>query len=177
MSLKKGEFTFDPKERGEYWGGYVDTFRVYSYSPIPKGVSLELIKNIKGVEGGIWTEYIDSDHFDEMIFPKFMALAEVAWTQPSLRNWKDFSTRLGHYHLPRFDYYGLNYRLPSPGYKITSSELFANVAFPGLILRYTLDGLLPTIQSTLFVKPVEIGNKVVTMCTFNVLQRNSCMSL
>src|SRR5262249_9541218 len=130
----------DPKEPGEYWGGYVDTFKIYSFMPITPDMPSELAQKVKGIEGGIWTEYINSqERFDYIVFPKFAALAEVAWSQAAQRNWQNFSARLGYLHLPRLDHVGVLYRLPPPGFTITD-KLNANVEFPGLTLRYTLDG-------------------------------------
>jgi hexosaminidase len=100
-----------PEEPGDYWGGYVDTFKVYSYMPIPPSMPPTLTSKIKGVEGGIWTEYIDSQkRLDYLAFPKMAALAELAWTQASERNWKNFSERLEYFYLPRLDNYGVSYR-------------------------------------------------------------------
>ncbi|MBA2650782.1 MAG: family 20 glycosylhydrolase [Tatlockia sp.] len=103
-------YSADPKDPGSYWAGYVDTFSVYSFSPIDslKGQSSALIK---GVQGQLWSEQIlSATHLDYLAFPKMTALAELAWSLPTRRNWQNFSERLREKHLPRLDYYGVAYR-------------------------------------------------------------------
>ena len=103
-------YSADPKEPGLYWAGYVDTFSVYSFSPIDsaKGQSSALIK---GVQGQLWSELILSEkQLDYFAFPKMTALAELAWSLPTRRNWQNFSERVREKHLPRLDSYGVFYR-------------------------------------------------------------------
>lgn len=101
-----------PYEPGYYWAGYVDTFKAYSYQPITAELSTSVTARIKGVEGALWTENIDSqDRLDYMAFPKVAALAELAWTQQDRRNWQDFFERMYYFHLPRLDVYGVKYRI------------------------------------------------------------------
>lgn len=44
-----------------------------------------------GVQGNVWTEYIPTpEHAEYMIYPRLLALAEVAWTNPEQKDWKRF---------------------------------------------------------------------------------------
>ena len=43
---------------------------------------------------------------------------------------------------------------------IEDDLLKANTEFPGLEIRYTMDGADPTAKSTLYEKPVEVTKKV-----------------
>jgi len=167
-------YSADPSEPGDYWSGYVDTFTVYAYKPIPPNLSAEAKMRVKGIEGALWSEYISSpERLDYLAFPKMSALAEVAWTSASRRNWRNFSMRMGHLHLPRLDQYGVNYRLSPPGIQIISQLLNANNEFSGLVMRYTLDGSLPMITSEIYKVPVKITGNVVEMRSFSSLNRGS----
>lgn len=44
-----------------------------------------------GRTGNVWTEYIPTpEHVEYMIYPRLLALAEVAWTNPEQKDWKRF---------------------------------------------------------------------------------------
>jgi hexosaminidase len=48
-----------------------------------------------GVQANLWTEYIPSfSHVEYMIFPRMLALAEVAWTEPQNKDYDFFTKRL-----------------------------------------------------------------------------------
>lgn len=70
----------------------------YNYSPVNFGVNEENVKNVLGVEGEVWTEWIDGrEKLDLMIAPRMQALAEVAWSAPENKSWKDFKARLDNF--------------------------------------------------------------------------------
>ena len=77
-------------------GGRLPLQKVYDFEPVPK----ELLgkpeaKHILGAQGQIWTEYVKTwDKAEYLTFPRAAALAEVVWTQPEHKNWKDFQVRL-----------------------------------------------------------------------------------
>lgn len=170
-------YSANPTEPGDYWSGYVDTFTVYAYQPIPPNTPEATRVHIKGIEGALWSEYISSlNRLDYLGFPKLSALAEVAWTPASRRSWQNFSTRMGHMHLPRLDQYGVNYRISPPGVQIISDQLSANNEFPGLEMRYTLDNSTPTPNSELYKGPFNPADKPVQMRTFNTLGRGSSIT-
>jgi len=103
-------YNADPAEPGQYWAGYVDTFSPYVFKPIDKskGQSRDVIK---GVQGELWSEFIDSpQRLDYLAFPKMTGLAELAWTPADRRNWKNFSDRMRILHLLRLKQYGVDYR-------------------------------------------------------------------
>lgn len=75
----------------------------------------------------------------------------------------------GQRELPRLDYFhgGVNYRLPPPGATIEDG-MKANVAFPGLTIRYILEGSEPTVESNEYTKPVPVrGVQAVKLHTFD----------
>lgn len=170
-------YNADPKEPGFVWAGFVDTFQVYSYQPIQTSWPESITHHIQGIQGALWSENINSrQRLDYLAFPKMLALAEVAWTPKERRNWVNFSERLGKLHLQRLDNYGVNYRISLPGInseKLSEGILEANNEFPGLALRYTLNGTSPSIKSPVYRGPIPIKNTTITMRTFSKLNRGS----
>ena len=85
----------DPRTEPLAIGGYIPIEKVYSFEPIPEGLSPELREYILGAQANLWTEYIDSPKKVEyMVFPRICALAEVLWTPKELKNYDDFKIRL-----------------------------------------------------------------------------------
>lgn len=167
----------DPKEPGYYWAGFVDTFTAYSYAPIKASWPNSIAKQIRGIQGELWSENIDSqDRLDYLAFPKVAALAEIAWTTPTRRNWINFSERLGQFHLPRLDAYGVKYRISLPGINLSAIQrgvLEANIEFPGLTLRYSTDGKEPTAYSPVYMQTLNGSGANVQMSAFDTTNRSS----
>ena len=83
-----------PHTQPESIGGYVPVEMVYSFNPAPDSLSAETRGNIKGVEATMFTEYIATDdHAEYMLYPRLLALSEVAWSPQSQRDYKDFRDR------------------------------------------------------------------------------------
>src|SRR5208283_1772086 len=54
----------------------------------------ELAQHILGLQASMWTHIaVTEKAIDYQIFPRLLALAEVAWTPQPLRYWSDFSSR------------------------------------------------------------------------------------
>ena len=76
-------------------GGMLPIEKVYSYNPVPAALSEDEKRHILGPQANLWTEYIaDSRQVEYMLFPRFFALAEVAWSPQSSRNYRDFLGRV-----------------------------------------------------------------------------------
>jgi len=83
-----------PYSQPEAIGGYLPLKKVYSYNPVPASLTAEQAKLVYGVQGNLWVEYIPTpEHVEYMIYPRILALAEVAWTAPERKSWPDFHTR------------------------------------------------------------------------------------
>ena len=83
-----------PASQPEAIGGYLPLSKVYSYNPIPAALSEEEARLIYGVQGNLWTEYIPTEEQCEyMIYPRILAVAEVAWSDPARKSYTDFRTR------------------------------------------------------------------------------------
>lgn len=81
----------------------------YNYTPQKFGVSKDNIKNLFGVEGEVWTEWIrTTERLELLVYPRMQALAETAWTMDENKNWTDFKTRLDNFKA-YFKLFGINY--------------------------------------------------------------------
>jgi len=135
-------------------------------------------KNILGIQGQLWSETVKGPELLEYyLFPKMIGLSERAWTtdpdwvklpKRSQRlegldqAWNEFANTIAQRELARLDHLwnGVNYRVPPPGAVIEDGILKANVAFPGLEIRYTLDGREPNENSALYQEPFEAKKPV-----------------
>lgn len=78
--------------------------------------------NPQGVEAPLWTEFVNGyAEFDNRLWPRMMAVSEVAWTEKSQRILADFNVRLGEYGR-RLDFMGTNY-YKTPGISWTSGAV------------------------------------------------------
>ena len=83
-----------PYSQPEAIGGYLPLKKVYAYDPVPASLTAEQAKLVYGVQGNLWVEYIlTPEHVEYMIYPRMLALAEVAWSAPERKSWPDFHTR------------------------------------------------------------------------------------
>jgi len=66
-------------------------------------------RDIVGVEGPIWSETARNiTAVQYLAMPRLPALAEVAWSPQSGRDWDRFRRRIAA-HGPRWNYLGVNY--------------------------------------------------------------------
>ena len=83
-----------PHTQPEAIGGYLPLKKVYSYDPIPETFTQEQAKLMYGVQANLWAEYIPTpEHLEYMIYPRILALAEVAWSAVANKNYDDFHAR------------------------------------------------------------------------------------
>lgn len=139
----------------------------------------EAKKNIIGVEAQLWAETIMNGEEALMphILPKVMGFAETAWGPERIwetiedkakretswdKGWNIFANTLAQQELPRLKtiFGGYNYRVPTPGGKIINGKLHANSTYPGLSIRYTVDGTEPTKNSTIYKEPIMVSGNV-----------------
>lgn len=89
-------------------GGYIPLSKSYSFQPF-EGIDPENRHHILGVQANLWTEYISTfKHAQYMVLPRWAALSEVQWSDPSSRNFESFKKRLSRlkdqYKLNGFNY-------------------------------------------------------------------------
>jgi hexosaminidase len=145
-------------------GGYLPLAKVYSYNPLPSELTPEQQKHILGTGANMWTEYITTPEKAEyMLFPRFLAAAEVAWTPAAKKNYAEFLPRMGQ-QFARLDAKHIHYRVPEPlGLDSTSlvkqgdkAVLTLRSLVPGAQIRYTLDGHIPDETTELYTKPLAV---------------------
>ncbi len=98
----------DSTELGLKWAALIEVRDAYDWDPATymKGVAEA---NIMGIEAPMWTETLRNiTAVQYLAMPRLPALAEVAWTPQSARNWEDFRIRLAT-HAPRWNFLGVNY--------------------------------------------------------------------
>ena len=85
-------------------GGYLPLEKVYSFNPQFTELNSQGQKHILGIQGNVWTEYMKTaEHMEYMAYPRMFAIAEVAWTPFSKKNFNDF--------LRRFDIQRMRYNI------------------------------------------------------------------
>jgi hexosaminidase len=95
-------------------GGFLPLDTVYAYEPIPPTLDSLQAKHVLGTQGQIWTEYQRTPkNVEFMVFPRLVALAEVAWTPRELKDVATFRGRLAK-HLARLGVLDVNYRRLTP---------------------------------------------------------------
>lgn len=83
-----------PHTQPEAFGGYLPIADVYAYDPAPAALPDSVRRHISGIEATLFAEYLTTpEHAEYMLYPRALALAEVAWTPQHLRDFGDFRTR------------------------------------------------------------------------------------
>ncbi|MGV3657162.1 MAG: beta-N-acetylhexosaminidase, partial [Chitinophagaceae bacterium] len=144
------------------WGGLTTLEKVYSYDPVPAELSKEEALNILGTQGNLWTEFIPTAAKTEyMVFPRAIALAELAWSSKEKKDFSDFKNRLIPY-LKRLDAYGVNYARHLYRLELKDSIVGGtlvvqlSVADSNKPIYYTLDGSQPNENSAVYKSPLHI---------------------
>ncbi|WP_321426593.1 family 20 glycosylhydrolase [uncultured Bacteroides sp.] len=153
-------------------GGFTNVEKVYSFEPVPSELTKEQSKYIIGTQANLWTEYVLSNqHLEYMLLPRLAALSEVQWTLPENKNYPDFLTRIGHianiYDTMRLNYakhiFGVNGK-----YAVNTDKGCVEATLDAIgdaPVYYTVDGTEPSVNSSKYTSPVEIGHS----CTLKVM--------
>ena len=143
--------------------GFNPAERVYAYEPVPEGISPDAEKHIIGVESPLWTEHMDTYRKVEyMLFPRLMALAELAWTPKERKDSRNFFEDRLPVHLGWLDRTDIVYRVPEPmGMKdeiLYGSDFVLELKSPveGAKIYYNFDGQAPRETDYLYEGPVKI---------------------
>jgi hexosaminidase len=92
---------------GLNWAGNVDVAVPYEWNPATHVPTVQE-SAILGVETPIWSETIATmDDLEFLAFPRLAAVAEVAWSPQSARQWTEFRGRLAA-QAPRWAALGIN---------------------------------------------------------------------
>ena len=147
-------------------GGFLPLEKVYNLHPIPEELTEEEAKYVLGAQGNVWTEYMPtSQQVEYMVFPRILALSEVVWSTSKQKNYKEFASRVEHFH-KRLDALDINYAnhlYEIEGTLISNENKIAyqlQTASIGKTIRYTLDGSEPTILSEVCKTSIPITESV-----------------
>ena len=159
----------DPATQPEAIGGYTPVKRVYGYEPVPSGLTPKEAAHILGIQANLWTEYISSpEHAEYMIFPRLLALSEIAWSPKERRDWQGFKPRLNrHVDLLRrmgVNAFPLSYELEA-GMEVDTVRkeirVFLDAEKDTAEIRYTTDGTDPTQASALYDSLIVVRDSAV----------------
>lgn len=183
----------DPRTQPRAMGGFSPIRKIYGFHPVPdtpataadnesivrsKFVSPDSVEyiydggqgHVIGVQGCTWTEFIETEkHLEYMIFPRLLAVSELAWMPRERREWNDLRRHI-NVHVSLLHARGINAFPLSGDVVITAHALSggkrARVTldvekYPAEV-RYTLDGTDPIAGSDLYDGPfvVKAGTTV-----------------
>lgn len=156
----------DPKNEPIAFGGFTTLEKVYGFNPIPAELKPEEHQYILGPQANLWTEYIlDFPHVEYMLFPRLMALSEVAWGTAKAENYPEFRSRVFE-HQKILDKLGVNYsrslfNVSSKGEIANNGKdkiLFSLNGFKGKEgIYFTEDGSIPTTNSQKYQSAIPIN--------------------
>ena len=91
-------------------GGCTTLATVYGFDPVPDALSDEEARHVLGTGAKLWSEYVPTpERAETMLFPRLLALAEIAWSGRDTRDYRDFLRRLDGQRR-HFDALGVHYR-------------------------------------------------------------------
>lgn len=137
---------------------------VYSFNPMPPGLTDDEAKHILGGEACLWTENISTPaRVEYMLLPRLLALAEVLWSPPENKNYTRFIGKVEE-QFKRFNAAGINYAksiynvMFLPVFDTTKKiiEVALKDQTDKYPIHYTTDGSIPTSQSSLYTQPLTI---------------------
>jgi len=90
-------------------GSFLPVSKVYSYEPVSSQLTSDQEKYILGTQANVWTEYMATEkQVEYMVYPRAIALAEIAWSPKQKRNYQNFVERLKR-NRPLLDALEINY--------------------------------------------------------------------
>ena len=135
---------------------------VYRFEPRDSTLDQSAGRHVLGVQADLWTEHMQTeDRVQWMAWPRAAAVAELGWSAPERRNWRNFLRRL----TPMFGRYtalGITYadsalavaaRISPSGDRVTVT--LSTQASWGDI-RYTLDGRDPSVSAATYDAPLKL---------------------
>ena len=147
----------------------------YNYNPVPDTIkTLGLAHHILGVQCNNWSEYMYTNaKMEYMMYPRAVALSEIAWSPLNKKNFKDFCRRLDANSI-RLDEHNITYHMPLPEQPygscdkvvITKDTTVTFTTSRPIKMVYTLDGTTPTPSSTVYTVPISVsGNTIIRIAT------------
>lgn len=159
----------NPATQPEAIGGFLPLEKVYDYNPVPKSLTPNEAKHILGTQANLWTEYVSTEsHAEYMLYPRLLALSEVAWTKPEKKSWTDFKRRVSK-TIPILNKHNINTFTLSNEVAFKHHSDTLNKGLKVMLeteqydvdIRYTLNGNNPDISSTLYKDPIIVTDSAV----------------
>lgn len=146
-------------------GGDGRIAKIYAYNPTPSALSETEKPFILGVQANMWTEYMPTSAKVEFsLLPRLFALSEIAWTDLSRKDFKDFNQIRVPQHLGLIDKTSTLYRVPEAiGAKDTSINVNDAYTFefqPSVKeakVFYTIDGKNPDETTAQYIQPFKVN--------------------
>ncbi len=106
----------------DYAYASISTEHVYSWDPVPAGLTAKEGEKVLGGQANLWTEWIpDVRRYDMMVWPRMLAMSEVLWSSAP-KNFGAFSKRMDASY-PLLEQMGVSYYLEEP--TIETSFIFS----------------------------------------------------
>jgi len=137
---------------------------VYDFEPVKQDWTPDMEKLFLGVQASLWTEFCwNNDDVDYLLFPRLTAMAEVAWSQPSNKDWPAYLKALDRL-TPQIEALGLKgarsmYNIQHECARASSSntlQVSLDCIRPDVEIRYTTNGKEPTAKSKLYSQPIAL---------------------
>ena len=159
LDFYQGDYLAEPFA----WGAYIPVSKTYAYEPVADTLkTMGKDHYILGVQANLWSECLYTEsQVEYQAYPRMLAVAEVGWSQPESKDFKDFSRRLDNAAV-RMDHHHINYHIPMPEQPEGSYNHLAfidtlTVKFTStrpVKMVYTLDGTDPTSSSSVYTEPL-----------------------
>ncbi|MBT1701695.1 beta-N-acetylhexosaminidase [Chryseosolibacter indicus] len=92
------DMQYDSTSRiGLHWAAYIEADSAYIWDParLVEGISKD---QILGVEAPLWTEtVVTMDDIEYLVFPRLPGVAEIGWSQQTVRNWDEYRNRVARH--------------------------------------------------------------------------------
>lgn len=165
----------DPDFEPAAIGGLITLKKVYSFEPVPEELSRQEARHILGAQGNLWTEFIPTPAQAEyMAVARMVALSEVTWTPPELKDWHDFQVRMTEQYVRLLK---MKVNVSRGSFKVDvrteadergkGLKLILDSEQFGLSIHYTLNGDEVTAESPVYSGPITVtGNGLVRAAIF-----------
>lgn len=152
----------NPYEPNSY-GGLIPLQKAYDYDPGIEQLVPDQKGSVLGTEACLWAEKVPTPELAWWrLFPRTLALSEIAWTAPEEKDWEGFEQRTVNQY-PRLQARDITFFIPGPFElkdTITNdAEAPVTLTSPiaGSTMYYTLDGSYPTTASKQYSGPFSIA--------------------
>ena len=135
---------------------------VYTYEPVQEEWNPVYEDLLMGVQASMWTEFCNSpDDVEYQLFPRLLALSDIAWAKKGTKDWPDFLKRIDKIlpHIEAMDItcarsmYNIDHKVTPKGKKLLVE--FSCIR-PDVEIRYTEDGTEPVASSSLYASPLTV---------------------